>query len=607
MSFETRMLALDSDITDLETAAPFVLTQDFPPNQINWEDAWVAAGNTLPIPTIQELYWKDDFALRGEYKTLPDQFSLLARSQSTGFQIRDIAGWEDDDHLIVFVVRDDNATGVPAGTCRMYMDGTLEQMTFTSFTPTGLLGYDRVNNNLWYYEGLVIKRIKTTNSVITTVATVVGGGLPEWRFFVILADGSGDVYYGARIGADAQRSLYFYDLSVPSNTNVRGTINPGGGAVNADRPVAATLNYVFLSTVHTRSAFDGNKVQQLRRSDHTWQIQVNHGTFSNEVRVLVNKTNYSANTIELVVGHLTTIYRVEDWNFTTLWNAATQTATTTPNQPHNTMLQILRQNINDHNLAYHMDTRLYYDPAFVADGGSEVHFNSIGALVLNPTGDKYLVHDLGWHTWTVSDAPDIYLFGDTTHKIYRVSDWSQFDDDVIIFERTVSDGTSRQLDLSPIPADYGMIEVIYECYAPSVGTGSSFTTILNGTGLNTGGGYLCSDSPVALFNTSVPSFGVFFSEFTTNASIAHIFLMRRQLSANYEIAALPRVSVRTQHNISAGGIAIHAYLEGSMVFASSSNELIYLPDISGNRVVVRAWRTVPRVKPNGAEYDPSMA
>lgn len=607
MSFETRMEQLDADITVLENAPPFVITQNYPPNQIHWEDAWVAAGNSLPIPTVQELYWRDDFTLRGEYKTLPDQFSLLSRSQSTGFQIRDIAGWEDDDHLIVYVVRDDNATGTPSGTCRLFMDGTLEQITLTGFTPTGLLGYDRTNSLLWYVDSSFrIRYINVNTLTITTVATAASAAnLPEWRFFVLLGDGSGDAYYGARLGADPARRLYFYDRSALSNTMVLATFNYGSGSVAADRPVAVTTNYVFLSSIHTRAAFDGNRIYQINRTGHTYQTQVDHGTYSNEVRVLVNKTNYVANTIEVVVGHVLGAVLLSTWNRTVLWNAAIQTSTFSANQPHNIMLKTLRQNLNDHGLSYHMDTRLYYDPAFIADGGNEAHYNNIGAMLLNPTGDKYLIHDLGWHTWTVSDAPDIYLFADSTHKIYRISDWGQFDDDIIILYKDVfPTDYGVIIPIANLPADYGLIEVIHEVPTDVAGLLSTY--------LNTpqGGGFHSSNTQVlAHVDGATPTLLNLAGEITTSAHIRHYFMPRYKLSSDYEIQNIFRHSVRT-----ASAAHVHIYTEG-MYLKNNETELTEITisidsSVSGIlsfQTLVRAWRTAPRVKSNGSEYDPSMA
>lgn len=614
VSYKTRMEQIDADLTTLENAVPFVLTQVFPPNQKDWETAWVAAGNSLPIPTTQELYWYDGTQIRGEFKTLPDQWSMLARSLSTGFQIRDIAGWEDDDHLIVYVVRDDPLA--PQRICRLYMDGTLEDMTTElgggNFVGTGkLLGYDSVNSLLWYTDGSFRIRYVNTNTLVhTTVATAANANnLPETRFFVILPDGSGDVYYGALIGADPNRSLYYYDLSALSNTRVMTTFNPGTGAVNPDRPVAATASYVFLSEVDSRAAFDGNLVHQILRSGYTYDDTVDHGTYSSEVRVIVYDADYAADTIQVLTAHLTPSILFQDWNRLGVWDGAATTFNI--NQPHIELLRTLRTEINDHGLDYHVATRLYYDSSFVADGGDEEHYNNIGAFVTNPSGTKYLIHDLGWHTWTVSDAPDIWVYGDTTSKVYRVSGWEQFDDDVIIVATGFTNAAVDVIDLSTIPNDYQLLEFIHEAYTTTISNGYAVRDTLNHSGAasDKGGGSLISTNLLALTNqttvgntTEIP-----FSELTTNASLRHHFILRDVIVSGTNIRDLFRSSVRTAYN-PGSGIATNIFIEGTVV----SPDLLSLntpggATLIGNRWILRAWRTQPRMVQNGAEYDPGMA
>lgn len=608
MSFKTRMEQLDTNILTLENAEPFVLNQVFPPNQKDWEDAWVAAGNVLPIPTLQELYWYDGINLRGEFKTLPDQFSMLSKSQSEGFQIRDIAGWEDDEHLIVFVVRDD--PDAPQGACRMYMDGTLEELDLGgSFTPTGLLGYDTINELLWYVDSSFrIRYINVNTLAIVTVATAASSAnLPEWRFFVLLGNGSGDVYYGARLGADPARRLYFYDISALSNTMVLATFNPGTGSVAADRPVAATAGYVFLSTLDTRAAFDGNTIHQINRTGHTWQVQVDAGTYSDEVRTLVYEIDYTNNLIYLVVSHLLPSVLFQDCNQVVQWNAALQTSEFDSGQPHLNLLRNLQTELNDHGLDYHVSTRLYYNPSFIADGGDEEHYNNIGALLPNPSQTKYLIHDLGWHTWTVDDAPDIWVYGDTSGKIYRVSDWQDVNADVIIVETGIlNTGISDPIivSLADVPPDYGLIEVVFEIYG-------SVAQSLYPALYDPAGGYgesIGSTNPSALAADEMNSTSFFLSELSTNASLIHQYLFRYLLATTQEITFTIRHSVRT-----AFGAETHRFQEG---FGLTAVGALEVPDfelainsgtVTGNRYVVRAWRTQPRMKHEGSEYDPSMA
>lgn len=612
MSFKERMEALDANITTLESAAPFTINQVFPPNQKDWEDAWITAGNDLPIPAYQELYWTDDIGLRGEYKTLPDQFAMLARSLSTGFQIRDIAGWEDDEHLLVFVVRDD--PDAPQGACRLYMDGTLEELSLGgSFLPDGLLGYNIYSSMLYYYEGLIVKRIHTGTLVIQTVATCIAGGLPEWRFFVfantdLAPFGAGDVLFGARRAGDVGRSLYYYFHSGPTLFKQVETFNPGTGDIRADRPIAFTNDYIFMSALDSRSAFDGNVIHQLEWPG-IWELQVDIGTFSDEVRVTVVDTDYFSNAIEIMVSHTLGSVPYPDWNYTKwCYGAFPDFEEIYPGQPHNTLLQTLRQNVNDHDLDYHMQTRLWYDPAFVADGGSEAHYNNVGGILISPSRTKYLVHDLGWHTWTVNDAPDIWVVGDTTSKVYRVTDWQQYDDDFIIIatgtlDVTVSNPTT--ISLVDVHPDYGLIEVIFETYGAVAGQPvyPALYDLAGGHGEN-----ILSSNVDALTADEMQSTSYVLSELSTNASLIHQYIFRYLFETTQEITFLLRQSVRT-----AFGTYVNRFQESVGLTAVGALELpdfelaINSGTVTGNRYLVRAWRTQPRMKQSGSEYDPSMA
>lgn len=611
MSFKDRLESLANiQLTALETAEPYILTQDLPPTQKDWEDAWVASGNTLPIPSTQELYWYDGTQLRGEFKTLSDQFCLLSKSLVRGFEIRDIAGWADDTHIFVFIVRDD--PNAPQGACRMYMDGTLEELSLTGFSPDGVLAYDVANDYLWYYEGNDIKYIEVATESITTVATVTGGEVPEWRFFVILGNGSGDAYYGAQEAGDPNRSLYYWSEGGGTSTRVQTTFNPGTGAVNADRPLIATTNYVYLSEGDSRSAFDGNLVHQLERGSHTYEWTINLGVTGDEIHYFPYRVeDFNGDEIDFIASHLLPDVLPSVWRVVQRFSGIPKTLIDVGAIPYAPLLQTLRSEINDHNLDYHVPTKLYRDPSFIADGGDEVHFNSVSGVIENPSGTSYLIHDLGWHTWTENNAPDIWVYGATTNRIYRISEWEQFDTDVIVLAEGISTGVAFELSVADIPSDYRLIEIIAEAYTTTGGTGVTFNTFSAPSSGSEIGGKLVSDDPTALQINSVGSggdnSGRYFSELTTNASIRHLYIFLDGIDTNRQIRGLGRSNTRTNFvhgGFARGNIFCEGYYTSADVITLQIN---YGANLQDNRYMIRAWRTEPRQQINGSEYDPHMA
>ena len=70
VSFYATMAAQLNSLTSI--SQPVFLNQATEPTQKQWEDAWTAMGNTLPIDIRSELYWYDGTRLRGMYGTIDD-------------------------------------------------------------------------------------------------------------------------------------------------------------------------------------------------------------------------------------------------------------------------------------------------------------------------------------------------------------------------------------------------------------------------------------------------------------------------------------------------------------------------------------------------------
>jgi hypothetical protein len=195
------------------------------------------------------------------------------------------------------------------------------------------------------------------------------------------------------------------------------------------------------------------------------------------------------------------------------------------------------------------------------------------------------------------------MFGDTTNKVYRINDWENYDSDVIIVASGVLFNTpsAELFDITAVPKDYGLFELIEEAFATTISTG------IGGLLPSNVGSVFFSDGGTVLAQRDLATAASFyFSELTTNGSLVHQFWFRDRHSSNYEIGILHRQSVRSN-----SGGNVHLYSEG-MFLQTALTELqdILLTTATtaiGNRWVLRAWRTQPRMKQNGAEYDPGMA
>lgn len=70
----------DELVSLINQAAPLVVEQAEEPTQDDWETAWVAAGNALPIIPNKRLVWFDGAQVRGEYAVIDgDYYVMLAQ------------------------------------------------------------------------------------------------------------------------------------------------------------------------------------------------------------------------------------------------------------------------------------------------------------------------------------------------------------------------------------------------------------------------------------------------------------------------------------------------------------------------------------------------
>lgn len=604
--FKARFEALDVSLAGLEAAVPFILTQSAPPTQIDWESAWVAAGNTLPIPVDQELYWFDGVNLRGEYRNLLDQYRFVTPSKTESFEIQHML-WGDGDAFYAQVLRND--TNGDWSLCKVYMDGTLEDMTFGGALSKSVLSYpfhyDPDNRVIYYMNNTSFIRRHIDTFASSGGLTMQSGNpslyYPDSRFIAPIPDASGDFYFGGRKSADATARLYYYDFSGGTGTSVLTTFNPGTGSVTANKPMAVTTDYVFCGETVSRAAFDGIIIHQIARSGYTYVDTIDLGITADEIQHVVIDTDYANNIVYLVVGHVLPGVNFLEWSKVYAWDADTGTATIVDDLPYLDLLQTLRAESGRYREGFHVTPNLYYRESFTVDGGDESHYHNIGIARYNPDKTKLLIHDLNWHTWTNTEHSDIWVYGNTD-KIYRISDWEQTSDDVImVAQGELSGNGAWSVDISNVPPDYRLFDIAYEVY----GSSSTLIDLYSFGEPSSGAHMLYSTNVVALTGSS--SGLRYSSELTTNGSVYHLLVFRDNPSLNHEAIVLFRQSARTT-----SATAHHVFNEGVEFRDISDLETLTLTpkrfsNMTNCRYVIRAWRTRSRNTHSGGDYDPSMA
>lgn len=240
MSIEQDIQEILDEVEELNgIPTGIVVTSATEPTQVEWEAAWVAAGNSLPITVGAELYWSDGTILRGMFMTVEDTFCLPIRwskiLDTWETPVADrldadreiwVRWWEDNEHLIGI-----GTYSGDTGTFRVYVDGTVEHLTsyvaVISHPSAGKLVVDD-SGTLKLYDiatdalGATIGTISWTPETLSptskiTVTTEVPPVSSGWGFSqrVCWADEDSatnlDLYY-----ADAE-DVYYYEDGVGSS------------------------------------------------------------------------------------------------------------------------------------------------------------------------------------------------------------------------------------------------------------------------------------------------------------------------------------------------------------------------------------------------------
>lgn len=460
--------ALVTEIESIEAfATPFILEQDTEPRQNNWEDAWVAAGHTLPIPEDQELYWKAGEFVRGQFACTNDRFYCLFPSNSVSlagvvhFAYTKFLGWEDEQHFL-FSGTQLNTSGQYSGLLRAYLDGTCEQVDFTGFTANTLLGYDEAQGKLWYIEGTDLKRIDTTTEVITVIANGITVAPTAIAF-----DGAGDAFCTINIGAGLD--LYRWNNGVATFSSFKASITVNGASVDPGQVIAASLNYVVVNT-----AVSNYWVQIARAGGAETQIKSNPAGATSDNLPQPNATAWiqtfaaqSLDVLSIVYTELSGTPGLSDWRKTFLWDMSGASYTESDVLPYDDFIAMCinrapsaeptnyaaRRDINYHTLTSAYRKRV----------SSAWEYHNLSNICSNIANSRRILE---------TDDGQIFVWaGESSGKIWRISAWDTAEADAVVLGIidplgivSVESGGQHTIrwgyiDISDRPSGFNLIEI----------------------------------------------------------------------------------------------------------------------------------------------------
>lgn len=486
-NIEDLILALTQATENLELYAnAFVLEQGAEPYQIDWETAWLSAGNTLPIPEDQELYWKAGGAIRGQFACINDKFYCVFPSNSVSlggvihFAYTKFLGWEDGQHFL-FSGTQLNDSGQYVGLLRAYLDGSLEQVDFTGFTANTLLGYDEVTGHLWYIEGTDLKRINTTTEVITVIATGITVAPTEIAF-----DGAGDAFCTINIGAGLD--LYHWDDSAVTFSSFKASITVNGVGEDPGQVICASLNYVV---VHTSAS--NYWVQIARSGGAETHIKSNPAGATAANITAPSATSWTQilasrllDILSIVYTELTGTPGLSEWRRTILWDMATGTFTDADELPtiHDDFIQMcLNESPAPDTQDFRRDNPIFaLSSSYRKRVSTAWEYHNITAVRWN--------NDLSRKIIETNDNQIFILSNGSSGKVWRISDWDYGESDAVILG--VVDITGDlfgvspylgNIDISERPAGYDLIEITVQS-----GVANGAEAVLNGGWMASGGG-----------------------------------------------------------------------------------------------------------------------
>lgn len=619
-SIETLILALANSIEDIESCIqPFILEQDTEPQQIDWEAAWLAAGNSLPISEDQELYWKSGENLRGQFGRTNDRFYCIFPSNSVSlagvvhFAYTKFLGWEDDQHFL-FSGTQLNDAGQYIGLLRGYLDGSCEQVDFTGFTANTLLGYDEAQGKLWYIEGTDLKRIDTTTEVITVIA----GGITVAPTSIAF-DGAGDAFCTINIGAGLD--LYRWNNGAATFTSFKASITVNGVGEDPGQVICASLNYVVVL-----SSVSNYWVQIARAGGAETQIKSNPAGATGDNLPQPDATawvqSYAGKTLDvlkIVYTELTGSPALAEWRRTFNWNMATASYTEIDSLPYDDFIAMcLSQAPNPDPLNYDARRDINYHTltsAYRKRVGAAWEYHNISGVRCNNDNSRMLFE---------TDDGQIFIWANgSSGKIWRISQWEQGESDAIVLgvvDITGDSAVYQIMDISDRPGGYDLIELSIQNGITALDTQNYFSKKVGASDFNNissnqlypsgaatthGGGGLRADSGPTYSGTQQ---SVLYASAANGQSMAKVFFI---LPDGDAVAGLLVIGEDIAAPDAAGTLAtfnVHAHFLDSDFYPVESVGLGFAAARSwiGQYIMVRALRTDPRRR-GGAYYDPAMA
>lgn len=625
-SIESLILALAQTIEDVEPyLEPFVLEQGTEPQQTDWEAAWVLAGNSLPIPEDQELYWKAGEVIRGQFGRTNDRFYAIFPSNSVSlagvvhFAYTKFLGWENEQHFL-FSGTQLNDAGQYVGLLRAYLDGTLEQVDFTGFSPTTLLGYDESQGKLWYIEGTDLKRIDTTTEAITVIANGITVEPTSIAF-----DGAGDAFCTINIGAGLD--VYRWNNTGATFTSFKASITVNGVGEDPGQVICASLNYVVVLT-----SVSNYWVQIARAGGAETQIKSNPAGATSDNLPQPNATawvqTFTGRTLDIlsiVFTELTGTPSIGEWRRTLLWNMATATYTEIEILPYDDFIAMCiaeAPNLDPLNYEARRDINYHtLTSAYRKRVASAWEYHNISGIRANILGSRQILE---------TDDGQIFVWSNgSSGKIWRLSNWDQEGVDAVVLGVISLQGLIGEtiggsdyiryggVDISLRPEGFDLIEVSFNSglsndlaalrsgylYSEILGTGTRINNLASGgvyidnnTYVNGGNSF-----EAAANGTDDGSFVKALLFIEKGALPTHLLIIQDTTNTG-----IVNQTVTTQIVAGFSSIATFSDFEGLSALTILSGGAG--PNIShlGGYFMIRALRTEAR-RQGGAYYDPSMA
>jgi hypothetical protein len=438
------------------------ITSATEPTQAEWEVAWIAAGYELPIGVGTELLWNDGTNQRAVYMTTGDKFTIVVGisdlSSTDDPRVIRCLGWLDNDHL--YGIGD---WGTDSGTFKIYMDGSVEHICdeyaiANHYAAETLLVQDQSTKQLKTYN-------YDTDTLSAAIVTIV-----NW-------DQSVNYDYVRATWNDestaSDLSFYFSDGTTIYNYDGVSTIDTVSSGVDVHDMVVQNDLLVFTNT---------NVLYYLDTTD-TWPTT--YTTVRTEIStVFLRKTPGSSTLVDVGRG----VDADNSWNLYRQFNTSTEQYQEIILE--DTYAQIIRELSDEHNIIHNQDfadvdvDRLRWAAPLINDLTKQYT-----RMIVSPdqrrvfalwhetdaywdaTGNRELDSGTYYHIWSKSKqerrgAVVLSNSGEcnedcSTGRIYRITEWSDPEPDVMYLEGAQLSGTNKLIidNLDQIPEEYDILKI----------------------------------------------------------------------------------------------------------------------------------------------------